>query len=304
MREKTVFMKHYIALFLLFYISDALILFPLKSSDKYFFFGIIAAAVAGFLIFFVSLLLSDKIISQNGKPLYKVIKPLVLVAVAVYALFCAADTFSLFTDFAAKIMLGGNGKIISVVLFGAVCLFFATRRQEDILKFCLLAAVFTVAVTVFFVLCNIGKYDMTNLSISIPKTADKIVYSMLPYLKIAVMPSILLAVYQKTVFLRIHKRYAALSYIISNIFLMVCIVFSVAIFSLYFAAGLEYPFADAVSTISVGRLFTRMDGLSYFIYFACCLVRVSVCIFIAISSLKKTGLQRSKIAGRFSTFVK
>ena len=33
-----------------------------------------------------------------------------------------------------------------------------------------------------------------------------------------------------------------------------------------FAARIEYPYTAAVSTVSVGRLFTRMDYFSYFIY--------------------------------------
>jgi hypothetical protein len=40
----------------------------------------------------------------------------------------------------------------------------------------------------------------------------------------------------------------------------------------------EYPYVAAVSTVTAGKLFARMEGLLYMMYFGAACVRVSVCI--------------------------
>jgi hypothetical protein len=40
----------------------------------------------------------------------------------------------------------------------------------------------------------------------------------------------------------------------------------------------DYPYSIAVSTVTAGKLFVRMEGFSYIMYYAAGAVRVSVCI--------------------------
>ena len=63
---------------------------------------------------------------------------------------------------------------------------------------------------------------------------------------------------------------------------------SVMLFGAELAGKFDYPYSAAISTISVGYLFSRMDGFSYFLGFACTLVRIGVCITTVKSLFKKS----------------
>ena len=63
---------------------------------------------------------------------------------------------------------------------------------------------------------------------------------------------------------------------------------SVMLFGAELAGKFDYPYSAAISTISVGYLFSRMDGFSYFLGFACALVRIGVCITTVKSLFKKS----------------
>ena len=45
-----------------------------------------------------------------------------------------------------------------------------------------------------------------------------------------------------------------------------------------FGATLEYPYATAVSTVTAGKLFARLEGFAYLTYYVSSALRVSVCI--------------------------
>ena len=52
------------------------------------------------------------------------------------------------------------------------------------------------------------------------------------------------------------------------------------VFGSDFAGKLKYPYASAISTVTLGNLFTRMDGFAYLIFFASVIVKITVCIKI------------------------
>ena len=67
----------------------------------------------------------------------------------------------------------------------------------------------------------------------------------------------------------------------------IAILLSVMIFGAELSGRLDYPFFSAVSTVTIGKLFTRMDYLAYFIYFSSALIKITICLFVTFSSLKK-----------------
>lgn len=68
--------------------------------------------------------------------------------------------------------------------------------------------------------------------------------------------------------------------------LFVTAVFPVLLFGTAFAARQDFPFATAVSTVSVGRLYSRLDGFYYFFVFAAAIIRAATAIFTSLMSLR------------------
>ena len=60
----------------------------------------------------------------------------------------------------------------------------------------------------------------------------------------------------------------------------ICILNSVLLFGIDFAGELAYPYSVAGSTVTFGYLFTRMDGLLYFVYLISCVIKCTVAIEI------------------------
>ena len=56
---------------------------------------------------------------------------------------------------------------------------------------------------------------------------------------------------------------------------------------------------SAVSTVSLGELFTRMDGLSYFVYFAAQTVQTAVCVSLIRELLSRIGERKPRKTAAF-----
>lgn len=60
--------------------------------------------------------------------------------------------------------------------------------------------------------------------------------------------------------------------------LLVCFLHVLLLFGNDFGGRQTYPYAAAVSTITAGKLFFRMEGFAYMMYFSACALRVALCI--------------------------
>ena len=291
MKRKTVFFTHASAVSALFILGNGIIMFPVKSADEYNFTGFLLAQVLAFLLYFAVRPLADRFFCDNANKgagnFKKALLVLCYVAVAVFAVFTAAAVFTDFTEFVTEVILPDTPKILAIIIFGAVVVFFATRRQEDILKFCLIAFWFTVILMVFFFIAVAHNYNLRNIFIFRLPQITTLARQTAPYIKNPVLAVLLLSVYQTLVFKKNRVGAAVSGIAAGGVLLGLCVLSSVLLFGAPLAGRLDYPYAAAVSTVTVGRLFTRMDGFSYFIYFAAAITKITVCLFLVYSSLKK-----------------
>lgn len=286
--KKTVFFTHSVALYSLFILGSAVIQMPQSSADEFTFTGYLLSFLICFLLYIAVIPIADRIFAENieGK-IHTVFSSLVLTAVAVASAFLAAKAFSDFILFAHSIMLPNQGLIASALIFGVAIAFFSFRRQENILKFALLSFWFTVIAIIVFALLTAHNYNLRNIFVFRLPTVKQLFKQSKPYFINPVLPSLLLPVYNVLLFKKCRKKEALTGLTAGFILLGICVLSSVLLFGPHFAGTLDYPYASAVSTVTVGRLFTRMDGFSYYIYFSSALIQITVCIFIIKSCLEK-----------------
>ena len=74
--------------------------------------------------------------------------------------------------------------------------------------------------------------------------------------------------------------------IIGACLLGMCILSPILLFGAQLSGQLDFPNSYAVSTVTVGRLFTRLDGFAYFVYFVSSVIKITVCISVVRESLK------------------
>lgn len=286
MTEKTNFKSHFTCLSALFILGSGIITLPTKNADRYTLYTLIISVLFTFLIYFILSLIQKYFLekTQNSK-IFKIFSAIIYTAISVYALFTFAYTFKIFTRFAAHILLRDTSFLTAAILLGLVVWFFASRKQVDILKFSLICLVAALPVILFFFFGAMDDYKIDNIFIYNLPEFKNLLKNLYPFLKEISFPIIILFSFASS-----HKettKSTISGIFIGYILLFLCISSAVMLFGSTFAARIEYPYTAAVSTVSVGRLFTRMDYFSYFIYFTSAIIKITVCLFTVKECLKK-----------------
>lgn len=287
MKEKN-FSIHIIALTALFVLGNAVIYLPQKGAGEYTFLAFLAAAILNIIaISAVYPLAQVSFKSSDFKGIKRCFAVVIIIAVTIFSAFCIADTFKSFIKFVSVVILPDTPIFFITVLFLAIVLFFISKRQEDLLKFSFLAFFITALLIVFFFFATVTNYNFRNIFIfRLPKPKE-FIEELMPYIKNPVLQSLLLPFFTVSAVGEKHKKPLLSGMIVSLILLGICLLGPLLLFGPFFAGDLPYPYASAVSTVTVGRLFSRMDGFSYFIYFATALIKITASAFVIKKGLKR-----------------
>jgi hypothetical protein len=292
MHEKITYSKHTAAICAVYILGNAVIGLPAENANEFTLIGFFASAI---LLLIAQILLSAFCAFFAGDVLRyslskKIISAVFLAATAVFALFIAASTFCKFTYFVSKVVLPKNSDFFVVIIFGSTIIYFCSRRQENVLKFSLVSFVFIVGIIAYFFFASFPNFNFRNLLIFQLPSIKEICTQAKPYIKNPFLASFILPVYCIFCFGERRTRDGFFGVLAGEVLLGVCVATSVLLFGATLAGRLEFPYSSALSTVTVGRLFTRLDGFSYYVYFACSLVRITVCNFVALNCLKKINI--------------
>lgn len=270
------FSKHFVALFALFILSNAVITLPSKNADRFTFLGFLVCFIISFILYCLILNLNSKI------TLYLAVLP---------AFYLALDAFLDYLNFISQNLLPETQRFFIIFPLVLTVIVFAKSKTSAILKFSLLSFVFCALAICFFFFATAKDFEISNIFIKSVPNLKTLWVQTLPYLKKIVLPSALLPLYAN---IKNQQKKTAFGGLITGYILIgVCLLNSLLLFGNEFSGLLDFPYASAISTVTFGNLFTRMDGFSYFIYLVGCLIKITVCIDII-----KTALCRE----RFLTF--
>ena len=166
MNENATFKTHFACLSALFILGSGVITLPTKTADRYTLYALLISVLFSFAIYYgFSVLWKYFFESHCNTMIFKVLSALIYVGIAVYSLFCFSHTFKIFTRFAADILLKDTSYLTAAILLGLVVWFFASRKQIDILKFCLVCLIAALPVILFFFLASMGNFQLRNIFI-------------------------------------------------------------------------------------------------------------------------------------------
>lgn len=283
MNEPKPFSKHIGALAALFVLGDAAITEPTPQADRYLMIGYLACIPVMILLYFLSSFVCNRVLETGAKAgfVQKPLRFVLLAAAGVFALFSFASTLTAFVDFAKTLVLPR----VSTVLIGSILLltllYILYKRQENFLKYTLIVFVPVIFFILLFFIGGWDSYEVSHILIYRVPDFTVIWQQMKPLLKNPVLPAVLLPVYSSLVLNRQERKSVTAGILIGYGVLGLMILSSVLLFGSQLASALPYPFSSGVSTVNAGRLFTRLDGFSYFCYFVCSLIKLGVCLFIA-----------------------
>ena len=288
--KKIRFFTHTESLFSLFILGNAVITLPVKDASKLTFLAYIFSSLFGVALYLICFLVAKKLFA---KPLHTKMTPYAKIAlgvlyflVAVLSIFCAADTFYDFIRFAKDMVLKDTPMFLICVLFLAVSVYFCLHRQEDTLKFFLVSFWVLTFIILFFFVASAFKFELKNIFIFEFPNFKTLFLQSGDYILNPVIPSVLLSVYTVSVFGEKSKSHW-LGCVFGYFLLGLTVLSGVLVFGASLAGSFDYPYSYAISTVSIGRLFTRLDGFSYFVYFITSLAKITVCIFILKSIIKR-----------------
>ena len=280
------------ALISMFITASGLIKAPFSAYD---YGNPLAILIAGLILAFILILMNKPIKSiwsfkGNGvliKGLYILIAALLVLA----AFFTAKEH----TKFIYDIVLPRTSRFLIAAVFLACVFVFSLSESKALLKFSLISAFAVSLIFVVLFLLSVKNFSFKNVFYGVNTDAKLLIKDTLNYFLTMFLPALI-----SLMFLSERGEVSAgslLSGVSFGLFLIsVCVLDSILSFGSVFATRLKYPYIDDISTVTVGSLFTRMDGFSYFAFFAAYLIKGAVCVRLAISILRRAGFKYGKMA--------
>lgn len=204
----------------------------------------------------------------------KVVFYISAIGICVFAIYGAVTSATDFVNLLKSTILQNTSPFLlwAIVLCVVVC--FAFASSVALYKYCLFVSVIC---GVIIAICFIGGIKIFDFSafMVLTKPVLEIKRSLGCFLPVVVLP-----------FFIDDKSYnfkPAFYGIGAGVFATILCLFQ-SVFTFGTIEGVSYPYLMAVGVISSGSLFTRLDGLVYFLFFVTSIVKTVVCV----KTLKKT----------------
>ncbi len=298
MQNKKEYTAHTACLVAMTVLASGIIALPFRSDGKYSITGlllpIVVAAVTAAL-----LPLTVRAFGRPEKEKVGLATALLYIVTVVFALVLAADGYSRFAGFVGDVMLPDVPKIWLAVIFFAAVWLPVSKGKGVLLKFSLFAFLIVLAVILFFSAASVDRFEMQNIKVGTAfPVYDSLKDSTCGSLRI--LPSlIIIYIYVGVFSAKTKKRVVVSGAVTGCALLALCTLNALLIFGVPLTAQLDYPYAAAVSTVSLGELFTRMDGFTYYIYYAAQTVQTAVCVSVASELVCRLGEKRKKQISAF-----
>lgn len=211
-----------------------------------------------------------------------------------FCMLVSIATIKHFTDYVSADVLSRNRKIFSLIGFGAVYLFAANKEKQATAKFSGIVFVFSVVSMLLLLLASLGNFETSHLKTLVMGDIVGIAKRSIKYLFYAFLFPVVFGVFSAFSFKEKNIKSEVLGLIIGFLMLSVCFFSATLTFSLSEASGMEHAYPMSISVVSVGELFTRMDGFAYFIFFLSALVKAAICGLSIKAILEKMNVKRKK----------
>ncbi len=235
------------------------------------------------LIFAAAVTLVLKWRMKKIKSLNPSVKAAGLAAVVIFSVFSFVVCVMRFSQYAARVMLDISSVTFPLLSFCFLAVFAAIKGKTVLLKLsAVLIFLSTVMIAITFAL-SVPFIETKYLFIYRAPEIKGFLYSFFSTggrVLLVALPMLYIGRKSKP------SRFVW-GFLIGVGGIAVSLINTLGIFGAEFAATLSFPYSYAVSTASVGKIFSRMDVFLYCVCFFTCLIKCSVCIYSILEVLKK-----------------
>lgn len=287
MKPKT-FQIHYVFTAALALAADVVFGLPFIHADAYNAVSLVAAvAVTAAVLFLLNLCLNTQKPRIGGLFNKRVPKIFGKILFFLLAAFSGAKTYFYWVEYFSKLILPKNAVwAIAVVAFFCAA-YLAFGKNEGLLKIGLFSFVICLIFTVLLLFLSAENFEISTVIPTKPPQTTAFLLQMTDYLKCLLPTALLLAYYQVKSLNACKAKCSVLALLCGAVLMLICLFNVLLIFGTQYAAQMPFAYNEAVSTVSIGILYTRMDGLAYFVYFILGAVKTAVCMMIMRQILPK-----------------
>ena len=283
MTDSTDYSRHYIALSALFTLGGIGLGMPSRNCGGFTFLGFTAAAACAAVICAASAFAMHLFRGKKINPrLFKAL----LAVLSLAAFYEGTETLIDFINLAGKILLPETHRFFIVLPFTAAAVYLSSRGEGVMFKFSVICFVFTViSVAIFFAL-SAKDFNTDLLKADGMPGKPELIAETKPWFFRLALPAALIPLIPSVFGVNARKRTAVYGSGLGLAAAALCLAEVLLLFGTGFAARLDFPLCAAVSTVTVGPLFTRMDGFVYCLYFAVSLIKTAVCAKLCFNAAK------------------
>jgi len=283
-----------------FLLGSAVLFVPISSSKDGDFLPFVISFTLSLLFYFLWSFLADKFYALKSDGLsFKIFLPFIVA----FCLVASTVTIKSFTSYVWEDILIENTKISIAVVFAIVLIFTVLKSEKALSKFSVTAFVFCFLSIIILFLVSVDNFSNKNInSLFGGNVYDWIKNGLCYFLRVFICPFVF-AFYSRFAFNEKNNKSDFLGFFLGFVMLALCYLNSALIFSIPYAAKMKFSYPLSISVVSVGNLFTRMDGFAYFIIFFSCLLKSTLSIITIKLILRKANVKKVNLFSAFFVLV-
>ncbi len=268
--NKSAYNIHTVALTALFLMGNAVLTTNIHGFISTFFSFLISAFLTLIIIAAVSKFLNFAFLPSKKLSICFCITALLIISIAAFGIL---DTLYSYIGFLSNVQMPQTSLLLLCAAMVIPVTALAVCSNSALYKFCLLSAFISGCAVALVFIGGTKNFDLSVFQANIDKTVltDNIIGFLKRFLPIVCV----------TAFVTLSKENACTKQILTGAAIgllatAVCLLQSVL--TLGSSSGENFSFFRAVSVISSGSLFTRLDGFCFWLFFVCALIKSAVCI--------------------------
>ncbi len=275
--------RHEICLLGVFIFGNIIISFPRGVDARYSLLGLIISV--GFAVL-LSFIFSQNEISNSlttpavffEKSTLKILKLPMLILFCLFCVFCLGVCLRDYVNFVDRHHLPDTPRYIISAVFVALVVFMGYARKKVLLMFGLLNFIFISIVILIMFLLSINHLDLKYIFGSLKFNFKGILNQTLTFFIHSFGQLLIFLFFIGSSARSKHRKSLFGGVIFGSLLLFVCMVNVISVLGIDIVNNFEYPYASVTGMISYGRTFSRTDGITYYIYFICSLLKGAVIV--------------------------
>ena len=283
----------------LFVFGESALYIPYTNAGNGVLVSLVIAALSGTLLYFFWYFSASRFFELKKKSISLYVYCLVLSGAAV---FVSGLTAFGFIKYLSKEILIKSPRFFLVLILAALVFFAVKCGEKALSKFSVLTFVFCVLCIIIMFAVSSRNFNKEYLSDAVKGSLGDIFGQGLTVFVKVFLDTAVFAAFSRFAFSGKGLKYDVWGIVIGSILIALCLINGVLTFSLKTATELKFAYSYSIGVISVGNLFTRMDGFTYFVFFFSCLVKTAICGITLKLMLNKMGVKRAGATAGFITF--